>query len=232
VDSSVAERLARARERIDAAARTAGRTDSVELVAISKSFPIERVVEAWLAGHRVFGENRVQEGAEKAAQLPEATWHLVGHLQTNKARPASRTFALIESVDSVRLARKLDAEAAPLGIRLPVLLEVNVAAEASKNGFSADEIVAVMPEVAALPGLHVRGLMTVAPIADEAENVRWVFRALRELRDQLAERYGLADFDQLSMGMTDDFEVAIQEGATMVRIGRAIFGERPPGGAG
>jgi pyridoxal phosphate enzyme (YggS family) len=231
VGSEIAGRIASVRGRIERAAERAGRPDQIALVAVSKSVPIDRVLEAYEAGQTVFGENRVQEGASKAAELPDAVWHLIGHLQSNKVRAAADAFALIESIDSLRVARKLDAAATSRSRRLPVLLEVNFAGEASKHGFGKEDCATAISAIAGLSGLHVRGLMTVAPLVTDPEDVRWVFRGLRVLRDRIASSGSLEGFDQLSMGMTNDYEVAIQEGATMVRIGRAIFGDRPAGGA-
>ena len=219
---SIAENLARVRERIEAACCRAGRSpDGVTLVGISKGFPAEAVAEAYAAGLADVGENRVQEAEAKiealAAQGVRPRWHLVGHLQTNKAKTATELFAIIHSVDSLRLAQALSRRARE---QVPILLEVNVAQEASKFGFAPQEVASALSAITPLPNLDVCGLMTVAPLAGDAEAVRPVFRQLRELRDALGLR-------ELSMGMTDDFEVAIEEGATMVRIGRAIFGPRP-----
>ena len=219
---SIAENLARVRERVAAACRRAGRSpDEVTLVGVSKGFPAEAAAEAFAAGLRDLGENRVQEAAPKiealAAQGVRPRWHLVGHLQTNKVKTAVELFAIIQSVDSVRLAQALSRRAREA---VPILLEVNVAQEASKFGFAPQEVATALPTITALPNLEVRGLMVVAPLADNPEAVRPVLRCLRELRDALGLR-------ELSMGMTDDFEVAIEEGSTIVRIGRAIFGPRP-----
>lgn len=218
-------------EDIDAVASRVGRAGDVTLVAVSKTVPAERVREAYAAGHRVFGENRVQEGAAKIAALnrdmPDASWHLIGHLQTNKTKQAVECFDVIQSVDSVRLARRLDAQYQVPELRLRVLLEVNVANERSKSGFHADEIASAMCDIQSLEHLRVVGLMTVAPLVRDAEEVRPVFRRLRELRDALRAASDLPDLHHLSMGMSNDFRVAIEEGATIVRLGRAIFGERP-----
>ena len=221
---SIAENLSRVRDRIEAACRRAGRSpDDITLVGVSKGFPAEAVAEACAAGLRDAGENRVQEAAPKievlAAQGVRPRWHLIGHLQSNKAKTASDLFAIIHSIDSLRIAEAISRRARE---RVPVLLEVNVAQEASKYGFLMDEVVPALPAIQALPNLDVRGLMTVAPLVDDPEAARPVFRQLRELRDRLGLR-------ELSMGMTGDFEVAIEEGATMVRVGRAIFGERQGG---
>jgi len=217
--TTVAERLALVRERVARATERAGRSPAeVTIVAVSKSFPAQAIEEAAAAGIAHIGENRVQEAAAKIPSLRRLplTWHMVGHLQTNKAKTALQLFDIIQSMDSLRLAEVLSRHAERA---IPVLLEVNVAGEASKFGFSPQEVLQAAEAVARLPHLDVRGLTTVAPLVSDPEEVRPVFRELRRLRDAL----GLAE---LSMGMTDDFEVAIEEGATLVRIGRAIFGER------
>jgi hypothetical protein len=189
-------------------------------VAVTKSVEVSAIREAFKYGVRNFGENRVQEAEGKIAQLadlkPAVTWHMVGHLQSNKAKAAVELFDIIHSVDSVRLADILYRRTQKT---LPVLLEVNISGEATKGGFSVAETEAAVKEIRQLPNLKVLGLMTVAPFVADAEEVRPVFRKLRELRDSLG-------LEHLSMGMTDDFEVAVEEGATMLRIGRAIFGER------
>jgi PLP dependent protein len=159
--------------------------------------------------------------------MPQGEWHLIGHLQTNKVRMAVRGFTLIESVDSLRLAHKLDREAELALRKLPILLEVNVAGEETKSGFDPERLRASIPELKQLSHLELRGLMTVAPLSADAEDTRWVFRRLRELRDAIRDRFDLSVLSELSMGMSNDFRVAIEEGATMIRIGRAIFGERP-----
>lgn len=239
---SIATRLDQVRERIARAAARANRDPAaITLVAVTKTHPPEVIAEAIAAGARDLGENRVQEAALKipplAAAYPDARWHLIGHLQRNKAKTAIELFDMIHSIDSLRLAetlnRLLQERAAD---RLPVLLQVNVSGEASKEGFDLPGgianragLEALLPEVErilALPCLEVRGLMTIAPIVADPEQARPVFRALRELRDELARRFPRAAWAELSMGMTDDFEAAIAEGATIVRVGRAIFGER------
>ena len=222
--ADITANLRRVRERIDAACQRAGRSpDEVTVVGISKGFPVGAVVAAYEAGLADMGENRVQEAAAKvaaaAAQGARPRWHLVGHLQRNKVKTALGLFDIIHSVDSLRLAEVISREAGA-GAPVPVLLEVNVAGEESKFGLAPDEVAVVLARARALPNVAVLGLMTVAPLAADAEEVRPVFRELRQLRDSLGLR-------ELSMGMTDDFEVAIEEGATLVRIGRAIFGERP-----
>lgn len=219
--ADVAAGLARVRGRIAAAAEREGRSPSdVCLVGVSKTFPAEAVVAAVRCGLVDVGENRVQEAVPKAAAVVAAgehpRWHLIGHLQTNKIAPALSLFEIVESVDSLHLAEALSRRAQK---PLQVLLEVNVAGEATKTGFSPEETLSLAERIAALPHLDVRGLMTVAPIAEDPEEVRPVFRRLRELGSALGLR-------ELSMGMSADYEVAIAEGATVVRIGRAIFGAR------
>jgi pyridoxal phosphate enzyme (YggS family) len=217
--TTVAQRLALVQERVARAAERAGRSPAeVTIVAVSKLFPTQAIEEAAAAGIAHIGENRVQEAAAKVSSLRHlpVTWHMIGHLQTNKAKTALELFDIIQSVDSLRLAEALSRRA---DRPIPVLLEVNVAGEASKFGLSPQEVLQTAEAVARLPHLDMRGLMTMAPLVSDPEEVRPVFRELRRLRDAL----GLAE---LSMGMTDDFEVAIEEGATLVRIGRAIFGER------
>lgn len=217
--TTVAQRLAIVQERVARAAERAGRSPAdVTIVAVSKLFPTQAIEEAAAAGIAHIGENRVQEAAAKVSSLRHlpVTWHMIGHLQTNKAKTALELFDIIHSVDSLRLAEALSRRAER---PIPVLLEVNVAGEASKFGLSPQEVLQTAEAVARLPHLDMRGLMTMAPLVSDPEEVRPVFRELRRLRDAL----GLAE---LSMGMTDDFEVAIEEGATLVRIGRAIFGER------
>jgi len=217
----IAEGLEQVRERMAAACDRAGRApNEVTLVGVSKGLPAEAVAEAHAAGLRDLGENRVQEAAGKIGELAargvRPRWHLIGHLQTNKAKTAVELFGIIHSVDSVRLAQALSRRAHEV---MPILLEVNVAQEAGKFGFAPEEVTSALSTIEALPNLNVRGLMTVAPLTDDPERVRPVFRRLRELRDA----HGL---QELSMGMTGDFEVAIEEGATLIRVGRAIFGPR------
>ncbi len=223
LQADIAAGAAQVRERIERACVRAGRDPaSVTLVAVSKGHPAEAIRAGYEAGLRHFGENRIQEAIprieESVASGVEAAWHLVGHLQSNKAKAAAGAFDLIHSIDSARLLARLDAAApAPRD----VLLQVNIAAEPQKQGVAPDDLGALVEAAREARNLRLRGLMTIAPIASDAEDVRPVFRALREL----AERHELPE---LSMGMTDDFEVAIEEGATLVRVGRAIFGERTP----
>lgn len=237
----IGERITAVREQIAAAAQRAGRrADEITLIAVSKTHPAEAVAAALAAGVTHFGENRVQEADAKIAALSnvrsQITWHLIGHLQRNKAKVAAQHFDVIHSLDSLRLAETLDRQAAASGRRIPVLLQVNVSGEASKEGFALpggcanqaelERFSAAVAAILALPHLAVQGLMTIAPFTDNPESVRPVFRALRELRAELTRRFPAGDWRQLSMGMTDDYPVAIEEGATLVRIGRAIFGAR------
>lgn len=206
--------------RIGAAARKAERSpDEITLVVVTKTIEPPLIQQAFEAGIRHFGENRIQEAKDKIARLsslePSPTWHLIGHLQTNKAKTAAELFQMIESVDSLKLAEMLSGHARH---NLPVLLQVNVSGESTKSGFSPAEVPAAVERISSLPNLEIKGLMTIAPLTYDPEEVRPVFRQLRSLRDSLG-------LDQLSMGMTDDFEVAVEEGATIVRIGRAIFSE-------
>ena len=216
-------------ERIERAAARAGRDPSaVTLIAVSKTVDVERVRDAVTAGLRVFGENRVQEGETKAPAIREATWELIGPLQSNKARRAIETFDRIQTVDSIGLAERLDRLAGELGRAepYPVLLQVNVDDDPAKAGFAPGEVAAALDALGGLGRLRVDGLMTVGRLVDDAEAARPTFRALRELSDRLRDA-GRTLGPALSMGMTDDFEVAIEEGATLVRVGRALFGERP-----
>jgi len=223
---TIRERLLHVHERIRAAARRAGRDPaSVTLVAVSKTVPAEVIRQALDAGVRILGENRVQEAKEKIAALPEAaTWHLVGHLQTNKAKLAVQLFEMIHSVDSVKLLQALDRHGSEAGKRLRCLVEVNLGGEASKSGTMEADARDLIGAARDLAHVQVEGLMTIPPLLPDPEEVRPYFRRLRALRDTLqGEGCSLAE---LSMGMTHDFEVAIEEGATLVRIGTAIFGPR------
>ncbi len=228
--SSISSRLAEVRERIAAAARSAGRNpSSIRLVAVSKTFPLEAVREAWLAGQRDFGENRVQEALQKIGASADLTirWHLLGHLQTNKARKAALAFSVIQSVDSVDLLRKLDQAAIEAGTRPELLVQVDLAREATKFGAPRDEARRVLEAAAGCQAVRVTGLMTLPPLPDIPEDARPWFRQLRELRDGLRADGVPGDMlEELSMGMSGDFEVAVQEGATIVRVGTAIFGSR------
>jgi pyridoxal phosphate enzyme (YggS family) len=224
----LADARAQVLERIaDACARAGRDPTSVTLVAVSKTVPAVVLREAVAAGLTRLGENRVQEAEAKVAEVPGATWHLVGPLQSNKAKRALATFAMIESVDSVELAGRLDrlAEEVRPGERVPVLLEVNVDGDPAKAGFDPDGLAKAVDAIAALSRLDVRGLMTVGRLVERAEDARPTFVALRALSKRLRSSWPGLGAD-LSMGMSDDFEIAIEEGATVVRIGRAIFGHR------
>jgi len=227
--NSIAENLTRVREGIDRAAERCGRhADDITLIAVSKTFSAEAIRAAYDAGLRHFGENRIQEMQAKRPQLAgmDATWHFIGHLQSNKVRPAVELFDRIDAVDSVPLARKLDAAASEHGKRLPVLIEVHLGGEASKSGVEPGALPALAEAIGLLAGLELRGLMAVPPYLDDLERARPYFRQLRELRDALSERLG-RPLPALSMGMSHDFEVAIEEGATEIRVGTALFGARP-----
>lgn len=231
-DQALAARLVTLRSLVEGAAQRSGRpAEAVTLLAVTKTVAPEIIRAAYDLGVRDFGENRVQEAADKrdALPLPEARWELIGHLQRNKINRALALFGRVQSVDSLDLARALDRHCAQAGIVLPVLLEVNVAGEASKFGFAPEEVAAAAHAVAALSGLRPEGLMTVAPLTSDPERVRPVFRQLRELAERARDTAPAgADggWRVLSMGMSDDFEVAIEEGATVVRLGRALFGAR------
>lgn len=219
--------LQQVRFRIAAACARARRpVDAVRLVAVSKTVEAARVREVLAAGQTLFGENRVQEAVEKIPEVGEpARWHLVGHLQRNKARHAVGLFELIHSVDDLELAREIDKRAAARGLVQAVLVQANLSREATKSGLDEAGVLALLEGMRGLSHLRVDGLMTIPPPADDPERSRPWFVRLRELRDRAATRTGL-DLPELSMGMTDDFEVALEEGATLVRVGRAIFGER------
>ncbi len=216
------------RERIEQACRRAERDpESVRLVAVSKTFPAERVRELLRYKQRLFGANRVQEALAKIPAVGTgAVWHLIGPLQRNKARHAVGAFELIHGVDSLKLAAELDRRAAAAGVRQRILIQLNLADESTKSGVGETELWPLLHGVAEMRHLDLQGLMTIPPPVDRAEESRPWFVRLRELRDRAARRLGRA-LPELSMGMTDDFEVAVEEGATLVRVGRAIFGERP-----
>ncbi|MCP4536970.1 MAG: YggS family pyridoxal phosphate-dependent enzyme [Chloroflexi bacterium] len=241
--TNIAHNLARVQARIAEAALRAGRDPSeVTLIAVTKTHPAETVVAAYQAGLRHFGENRVQEGSTKISAfrttVPDSQpiWHMVGHVQSRKAQATVAHFDCIHSVGRLKIAQRLSRFAQDSGRTLSVLLECNVSGEESKFGFSLQDwehdkaqreaFFTTVGEIAALPGLKVQGLMTMAPFVADPETVRLVFIRLRALLDALRERFPASDWRHLSMGMTGDFEVAIEEGATMVRIGRAIFGAR------
>lgn len=225
--SDVAANLQRVLEQIGSAAAKAGRrVDEIELVAITKTHPAEKVREAFEAGQVLFGESRVQEARIKIPELPSSLrWHFVGHLQKNKIRHSLPLFELFHSVDSLGLAQEMNRIAAEEGLHPRVLLEVNVAGEGSKFGFTPDTLRAEMEVLLGLARLSIEGLMCIPPLAEEAEASRKYFVQLRQLRDALEKEFDLK-LPQLSMGMTNDFVVAVEEGATLVRVGTAIFGER------
>jgi PLP dependent protein len=214
-------------QRIQTACARAGRApESVTLIAITKSQPPERVCAAAALGLSLFGENKVQEAKAKIPLCPgKLRWHMVGHLQTNKCRDAIGLFEMVQSVDSLHVAEELNKRADQAAKTLPVLLEVNAVGEASKFGYPPERLLAELEKLNALPRLEIHGLMTVPPWAPDPEKVRPIFRQMRELKERCEQRLG-APLPHLSMGMTGDFEVAIEEGATMVRIGTALFGER------
>ncbi len=224
---SIADNLARVRAAISAAARDSGRDpDTVRLVAVSKTWPAADVAEAAAAGQTVFGENRVQELLGKIPESPEGLeWHLIGHLQGNKVRKVLPVCALLHSLDSLELARQIDRIAGELGMRARLLVQVNVAGDDAKYGFSPAALEECFDEIAAMPRLEPCGLMTVPPYEDDPEAVRPHFAALRRLRDRLQQAHGLP-LPELSMGMSHDYPVAVAEGATLVRVGTSVFGRR------
>lgn len=230
---AISENVADIRERMAGAARRVGRSpDETALMAVTKTHPPELIREAYAAGLRLLGENRVQEFAGKAGALMDlsgASWHMIGHLQTNKAAKAAELFSAVDSVDSVKVAEKLNSAAQALGKKMPVLIEIKVGGEQAKSGVAPEsqELEQLLMSAPRLNALEFRGLMTVPPFTEDPEGARPFFRTLRELRDRTASRQlpGIA-MDVLSMGMSHDFEVAIEEGSTCVRVGTAIFGER------
>jgi pyridoxal phosphate enzyme (YggS family) len=227
VPESVEQRLNEINERIIAAAVRAGRSvDAIRLIAVSKTFPVSFIEDAYAAGQRVFGESRVQELASKTPVLPDdIEWHLIGHLQRNKARPAVGVAHLIHSIDSIRLAQRIDGIASELGVCQDILLQANVTGEATKFGMSLDQLSEALDVCSGLPAVNVKGFMTMAPFAAEAVVIRRCFAALRDYAAAQRERLDL-ELPELSMGMSSDFEIAIEEGATLVRVGTAIFGSR------
>ncbi len=226
VATGLQERIEAVRASVACAAERAGRgADAVTLVAVTKTVDRSVVDEAYALGLRHFAENRVQAAAAKFARPlpPEATLHLVGQLQTNKVRPATTLFSIVESVDRASLVDALEKEGARAGRVMPILLQINVAGERQKAGCSPDAAPTLLAHALSCPHLAVRGLMTIAPLVDDPEETRHVFRGLRELRDRLMRHDGRVELGILSMGMSNDFHVAIEEGATHVRIGRAVF---------
>jgi pyridoxal phosphate enzyme (YggS family) len=231
---SIASNFFEIHDRIQRAAQRAGRDpNEIALMAVCKTFPAAAIVEAYEAAQRLFGENRVQEFADKFPQLTElkdAEFHMIGHLQSNKTAKAAEIFHAVDSIDSAKLAQRLNEAAQKLGKTLDVLIEINVGGEEAKTGLAPDspEIDAILSQAPAWTNLRIRGLMTVPPFTEDPEGARPYFRKLRELRDRLAARHlPSVNLDTLSMGMSHDFEVAIEEGSTCVRIGTAIFGVRP-----
>lgn len=230
---SIADNVARVRERIAAACLRAGRSpNDVRLMAVSKTHTPSAIREAFAAGVTFFGENRVQEFAEKHAELADihAEFHLIGHLQSNKAAKAAELFSAVDSVDSLKLAERLNTAAEKIGKSLPILLEVNVGGEAAKSGFAphSEELRTLLARANDLKHLQIRGLMTIPPHTEDPNGARPYFKALRALRDRMAKDFPQSNLNGLSMGMSHDYEIAIEEGSTCVRIGTAIFGERPP----
>lgn len=234
----IAHNLARIDAQIQAACLRAGRDAAgLVLVVVSKQQSIEAIRAAWSAGVRHFGENRIEEAAPKISQLREdatftATWHMIGHIQSRKAKLVVPLFDVVHSVDSLKVATRLSVAALEQGRRLPVMLEMNVSGEAQKDGFAAarwqenraerEALWDAVRQIARMPGLNLRGLMTMAPFVDDAEEARPTFQRLRQLRDELADTLAL-DLPELSMGMTNDYPIAVEEGATLLRIGRAVF---------
>ncbi|MBC7106887.1 MAG: YggS family pyridoxal phosphate-dependent enzyme [Firmicutes bacterium] len=224
---SAVENLRRVREAIGRAAARAGRrADEVGLVAVTKGVPVEVIREVVAAGQTVLGENRAQELVAKHARVPGAEWHFVGSLQTNKVRAVIDKVALVHSLDRWNLAVELDRRAQARGTVVPVLIQVNVSGEAAKRGVAPEELRAFARRVAGLPGLAVRGLMTIAPLVRDPEEVRPLFQHLRDLARRLEEEVPGVEMKYLSMGMSNDFEVAVEEGSTLVRVGTAIFGRK------
>ncbi len=237
--SYIAENIQRVRERIARACERAGRDPAaVRLIAVSKNMPAEAVAAAYAYGIRDFGDNRVEEALPKIEQVqrllgdvPAPAWHMIGHLQRRKVRDAMPAFDLVHSVDRLSLAEEMEKRLTVLGKVMPILLEVKLSEEETKWGFPPEGVAGAVERILEMPHLRIQGLMTMAPIVPHPEAARPYFRRLRQLRDELARRYPQAGWDELSMGMTDDFEPAVEEGATMVRIGRAIFlpAESPSG---
>ena len=227
-NTPIASNLAEIRERIARSAARAGRAaEDITLVAVSKTFPAEAIRSAYELGLRHFGENRVQEWESKRAAVADldTTWHLIGHLQSNKARRAASLFNRVDSVDSVALAQKLDAAAASEARRLKVLIEVHLGGEETKSGVPEADLPSLAESIARLPHLELLGLMAIPPYFDDTERVRSYFQRLRALREQVGAQIKMP-LSVLSMGMSHDFEIAIEEGATEVRVGTALFGER------
>lgn len=225
----ISEKIAEVQRRIDDACRRVGRNpDEVILIAVSKTRPAEDLLEAYNAGALHFGENKVQELIDKIPQMPlDIHWHMIGHLQRNKVKYIVGKTAIIHSVDSLRLAEEISKEAVRQNVTVQLLIEVNVAQEDSKFGLSVEETPEIAKEIAKLPGIQIKGLMTIAPYTENAENNRLYFRKLKQLSVDIKNKnIDNVSMDVLSMGMTGDYEVAVEEGATCVRVGTGIFGER------
>lgn len=223
------ENLKKVEDNVDAACRKAGRSrDEVTLIAVSKTKPVEMLSTIYNQGIRDFGENKVQEMCDKMEQLPsDIRWHMIGHLQTNKVKYIVGHTTLIHSVDSLHLAKEIEKQAEKKDVTVDILVEVNIAEEESKFGIHKEETYELVRQIAALPHVHIRGLMTIAPYVENPEDNRMYFRGIRQLSVDIAEQnIDNVDMDVLSMGMTGDYMVAIEEGATMVRVGTGIFGER------
>ena len=225
--SQISDNLINIHSRMQDAAHRVGRQVlDVRLVAVSKTYPPAVIQEAWNSGQHVFGENRVQDALPKIAELPaKAEWHFIGHLQSNKIRKALPAFTLIHGVDNLELAQQINRIAGEMGLTANILLEINVSGEATKFGFSPADLRQNLEGLLCLPNIRINGLMTMAPYSEDPETARPVFSKLRILRDELAAKTGQA-LRELSMGMSGDFEVGIEEGATIVRIGSSIFGHR------
>jgi len=227
---SIAANLARVKERITAAALRSGRSpESVKVVGVTKTVELPQVELAVQAGLEILGENYVQEAREKIQRFHgRVHWHFIGRLQSNKAKHAVRLFDLVHTVDSLRLAEELDRRAGAIGLTVPVLIQVNLAAEATKGGVRLEEVSVLVERAAGLDHLRIRGLMTMPPYFDDPERARPYFRRLRELSEKIAALgFPGVEMSELSMGMSGDFEAAVEEGATLVRVGTAIFGARP-----
>jgi len=226
----IRDSLAGIHKRVEAAALACGRNpEEIKVVAVSKRFPVEKIIEANENGHSLFGENQVQEARDKIALLEgrDIKWHLIGHLQSNKARIAAQCFDCIQTVDRPKIARRLDSLASEFGRDLAVLMQVNVGGEEQKAGIDPGDAPQLLAVIDECPNLRLQGLMTIPPYTEDPEDARNYFKTLREIRDTLNEGRGVP-LQELSMGMSHDFEVAIQEGATIIRVGTAIFGQRPP----
>lgn len=222
--ADIGANVARVRARIaEAALRSGRRPESVLLVAVTKTVGLDRIREGVACGLRALGENRVQEARAKVPEIPGVTWHLVGSLQRNKINEALRLFEVIHSVDSLSLAEEISRKAEGGPRRAEALIQVNISQEAQKHGVAPEDAAGLLAQALRLPGLRVRGLMGMGPLVQDPEAARPYFRRLREIRDRLRESLDAASLEDLSMGMTDDYEVAIEEGATMVRVGRALF---------